>query len=126
MWGRPSVRPLFLSSVLEFERAQRCRARTQNPIDVYWTRAKAMTSHPQIPSPLDPVPQLDLAAQYAAIGGEIRTAVERVMASQQFVLGREGAALEEEIAKLCGGAPGGGLASGTDPPISALPAVRGQ
>jgi len=46
-----------------------------------------MTSKPQIPSPPDPVPQLDLSAQYAAISGEIRTAVERVMASQQFVLG---------------------------------------
>src|SRR6266851_1745910 len=32
-----------------------------------------MTSKPQIPSPLDPVPQLDLSAQYAAIGGEIGT-----------------------------------------------------
>jgi len=79
-----------------------------------------MTSHPQVPSPLDPVPQLDLAVQYAAIGSEIRTAVERVMASQQFVLGREGAALEEEIAKLCGVAHGVGLASGTDALILAL------
>src|SRR5207302_2461969 len=79
-----------------------------------------MTSQPQIPSPLDPVPQLDLFAQYAAIGGEIRTAVERVMASQQFVLGREGAALEDEIAKLCGVAHGVGLASGTDALLLAL------
>src|SRR5256886_4699240 len=79
-----------------------------------------MTSQPQIPSPPDPVPQHDLVAQYAAIGGEIRTAVERVMASQQFVLGREGTALEEEIAKLCGVAHGVGLASGTDALILAL------
>jgi dTDP-4-amino-4,6-dideoxygalactose transaminase len=63
---------------------------------------------------------MDLAAQYAAIGGEIRTAVERVLASQQFVLGREGAALEEEIAKLCGVAHGVGVASGTDALILAL------
>src|SRR6266849_2231018 len=79
-----------------------------------------MTSKPQIPSPPEPVPQLDLSAQYAAIGGEIRTAVERVMASQQFVLGREGAALEEEIARLCGAAHGIGVASGTDALILAL------
>jgi dTDP-4-amino-4,6-dideoxygalactose transaminase len=79
-----------------------------------------MTSPPQIPTALDPVPQLDLAAQYAAIGAEIRTAVERVMASQQFVLGREGIAFEEEIAKLCGVAYGVGLASGTDALILAL------
>ncbi len=85
-----------------------------------------MTSQPQISSPPDPVPQLDLSAQYAAIGAEIRTAVERVMASQQFVLGREGTALEEEIAKLCGVAHGVGLASGTDALILALRACGVQ
>jgi len=74
----------------------------------------------------DPVPQLDLAAQYASIGAEIRTAVECVMASQQFVLGREGAALEEEIAKLCGVSHGVGLASGTDALILALRACAVQ
>ena len=79
-----------------------------------------MTSQPQTSLQPDPVPQLDLPAQYAAIGAEIRTAVERVMASQQFVLGREGAALEEEIAKLCGVAHAVGLASGTDALILAL------
>ena len=79
-----------------------------------------MTSHPQIPTSLDPVPQLDLAMQYAAIGAEIRTALEHVMASQQFILGREGTTLEEEIAKLCGVAYGIGLASGTDALILAL------
>jgi dTDP-4-amino-4,6-dideoxygalactose transaminase len=79
-----------------------------------------MSSHPQ-PNPLsESVPQLDLAAQFAAIGGEIRTAVERVLSSQQFVLGREGAALEAEIATLCGVAHGVGLASGTDALILAL------
>jgi dTDP-4-amino-4,6-dideoxygalactose transaminase len=79
-----------------------------------------MSSHPQ-PNPLsEPVPQLDLAAQFAAIGAEIRTAVERVLASQQFVLGREGVALEAEIANLCGVAHGVGLASGTDALILAL------
>jgi dTDP-4-amino-4,6-dideoxygalactose transaminase len=72
------------------------------------------------------VPQLDLTAQYAAIGAEIRTAVERVMASQQFVLGREGTTLEEEIAKLCGVAHGIGLASGTDALILALRACGVQ
>jgi dTDP-4-amino-4,6-dideoxygalactose transaminase len=78
-------------------------------------------SSPSQPNPLlEPVPQLDLAAQYAAIGSEIRAAVERVMASQQFVLGREGTSLEEEIAKFCGVAHGIGLASGTDALILAL------
>src|SRR2546421_3462276 len=85
-----------------------------------------MTSQPQTSLQPDPVPQLDLSAQYAAIGAEIRTAVERVMTSQQFVLGREGTALEEEIAKLCGVAHGVGLASGTDALILALRACGVQ
>src|ERR1700720_707259 len=85
-----------------------------------------MTSKPQIPSPLDPVPQLDLSAQYTAIAGEIRTAVERVISSQQFVLGREGTALEEQIAELCGVAHGVGVASGTDALILALRACGVQ
>jgi dTDP-4-amino-4,6-dideoxygalactose transaminase len=79
-----------------------------------------MTSQPKITSPPESVPQLDLSAQYAAIGTEIRTAVERVLVSQQFILGREGAALEDEIAKLCGVAHGVGMASGTDALILAL------
>jgi len=85
-----------------------------------------MSAHPQSTSLFEPVPQLDLSAQYAAIGAEIRTAVERVLASQQFVLGREGAAFEQEIAKLCGVAHGIGVASGTDALILALRACGVQ
>jgi dTDP-4-amino-4,6-dideoxygalactose transaminase len=66
------------------------------------------------------IPVLDLSAQFAAIGPEIREAVDRVLNSQQFVLGREGAALEEEIARLCGVTHGVGVASGTDALILAL------
>ena len=79
-----------------------------------------MNALPHASSLLDPVPQLDLAAQYAAIGAEIRTAVERVLASQQFILGSEGAAFEQEIAQLCGVGHGVGVASGTDALILAL------
>jgi dTDP-4-amino-4,6-dideoxygalactose transaminase len=79
-----------------------------------------MIAQPQTTSLLEPVPQLDLAAQYAAIGAEIRAAVEKVLASQQFILGQEGAALEQEIAQLCGVAHGVGVASGTDALILAL------
>ncbi|HKV23679.1 MAG TPA: DegT/DnrJ/EryC1/StrS family aminotransferase [Candidatus Acidoferrum sp.] len=79
-----------------------------------------MSVHQQISTALAPVPQLDLAAQYEIIGPEIRAAVERVLASQQFILGREGAALEEEVARLCGVAHGIAVASGTDALILAL------
>src|SRR5260370_1992554 len=66
------------------------------------------------------VPQLDLAAQYAAIGGEIRAVVERVLASQSFIVGREGAELEKEVAQFCGVAHGVGVGSGTDALVLAL------
>jgi dTDP-4-amino-4,6-dideoxygalactose transaminase len=79
-----------------------------------------MSTSPHSTTTDQPIPQLDLAAQYAAIGAEIRTAVERVLASQQFVLGREGAAFEQEIAQLCGVAHGIGTGSGTDALMLAL------
>jgi dTDP-4-amino-4,6-dideoxygalactose transaminase len=74
-------------------------------------------------SEFEAIPQMDLAAQYAAIGDEIREAVTRVMASQRFVLGNEGAALESEIAELCGVTHGVGVASGTDALVLALRSV---
>jgi dTDP-4-amino-4,6-dideoxygalactose transaminase len=85
-----------------------------------------MSMHPHASPSLESVPQLDLAAQYAAIGSEIRAAIEKVLTSQQFVLGLEGAALEQEIARLCGVAHGVGVGSGTDALILALRACGVQ
>ena len=83
-------------------------------------------SHPQANARSESIPQFDLSDQYAAVGAEIRTAIEGVLSSQQFVLGREGAALEKEIAALCGVAHGVGVASGTDALILALRACGVQ
>jgi dTDP-4-amino-4,6-dideoxygalactose transaminase len=71
-------------------------------------------------SALEPINQFDLSGQYAAIGAEIREVVDRVLASQQLVLGKEGAALEKELAAFCGVSHGVGVASGTDALILAL------
>src|SRR5579885_3583990 len=68
----------------------------------------------------DPIPQLCLTAQFSNIRGEVRAAIERVLKTQQFVLGKEGAALEEDVARLCGSAHAVGVASGTDALILAL------
>jgi dTDP-4-amino-4,6-dideoxygalactose transaminase len=68
----------------------------------------------------DPINQFDLSGQYASIGAELRAAVDRVLASQQLVLGKEGAALESELAAFCGVTHGIGVASGTDALILAL------
>lgn len=60
------------------------------------------------------MPLLDLQRQYAEIREEVLAAVERVCASQQFVLGREVEALEREIASFVGAAEAVACASGTD------------
>lgn len=60
------------------------------------------------------VPILDLAAEQAEAGADIRKAVERVLASGHFILGSEGAALERAIAALVGVPHAVGCNSGTD------------
>ena len=60
------------------------------------------------------VPLLDLHRQYATIRQEITHAIERVCASQQFILGEEVEALESEIARFTGTSAAVGCASGTD------------
>ena len=57
---------------------------------------------------------LDLSRQYRQIREEILSAVERVCASQQYILGEEVAALEKEIAAFTGAADAVACASGTD------------
>jgi len=60
------------------------------------------------------VPLLDLAVQYEGIRSEIQSAMDRVFASQQFILGPEVQALEEEIAAYVNTEYAVGVASGTD------------
>ncbi len=62
----------------------------------------------------DAVPLLDLHRQYEAIREQVLAAVERVCASQQFILGPEVEGLEREIAAFTGAAAAVGCASGTD------------
>ena len=85
-----------------------------------------MTANPQAASVSEAIPQLDLAAQYASIQNEVREALDRVLSSQQFVLGREGSALEQEIAWFCQVSHGIAVASGTDAIVLALRACGVQ
>jgi dTDP-4-amino-4,6-dideoxygalactose transaminase len=57
---------------------------------------------------------LDLHRQYLQIREEVLAAVERVCASQQFILGAEVEALEREVAAFTGASAAVGCASGTD------------
>ncbi|MBN1573297.1 MAG: DegT/DnrJ/EryC1/StrS family aminotransferase [Deltaproteobacteria bacterium] len=70
------------------------------------------------------VPLLDLKAQYAAIRGEIKEAVEGVLESQYFILGPEVEALEGEVARYVGADFAVGVASGSDAILVALMALK--
>src|SRR5713101_4744256 len=71
-------------------------------------------------SQIKKVPLLDLRAQFETIRDEVRAAVDRVFDSQQFVLGAEVLALEEEIARYSKTKFAIGCASGSDALLLAL------
>ncbi|PWH17163.1 MAG: transcriptional regulator [Anaerolineae bacterium] len=68
----------------------------------------------------EPIPMLDLKAQYATLRADIQAAIERVMESQNFILGPEVEALEREIAAYSHCRFGVGVSSGTDALLLAL------
>jgi len=72
---------------------------------------------------LDVIPALDLQAEYAEIREEIRAALDEVLASQNFILGPQVQALEEDVARYAGCPFGVGVASGTDALLLALRAA---
>jgi dTDP-4-amino-4,6-dideoxygalactose transaminase len=69
------------------------------------------------------VPLLDLQAQYATIKDELREAIDRVLESQQFIMGPEVAAFETAVADYVGARHGIGMSSGTDALLAALMAL---
>jgi dTDP-4-amino-4,6-dideoxygalactose transaminase len=72
---------------------------------------------------LEAIPPLDLKAQWLSIKSEISAAINAVVESQQFILGPQVQALEEEVAKYCGTRFAVGVASGTDALLLALHAA---
>jgi len=71
----------------------------------------------------DPIPLLDLKTQYASLREEIREALDRVIESQQFILGPEVEAFEREIAGYCQCRFAVGVSSGTDALLVVLMAL---
>src|SRR5688572_23104004 len=69
------------------------------------------------------VPLLDLKAQYATLKGEIKTAIERVVESQYFIMGPDVAELEKAVAEYVGAKFAIGCASGSDAIMLALMAL---
>jgi len=70
-----------------------------------------------------PVPLLDLQAQYRSIRDELREAMDRVADSQYFILGPEVEGLEREVAAYSQCQFAVGLSSGTDALLAALMAI---
>ena len=78
------------------------------------TQPSAANSRVPLARKFDAVPLLDLQRQYRQIREQVLSVVERLCASQQFVLGAEVESLEREIATFTGAAAAVGCASGTD------------
>ena len=69
------------------------------------------------------VPLLNLQGQYASLRDEMRESIERVFASQHFVLGAQGRALESAVAEYSQTKFAVGCASGSDALLLALMAL---
>jgi dTDP-3-amino-3,4,6-trideoxy-alpha-D-glucose transaminase len=69
------------------------------------------------------VPLFDTSTPLAALRGELREAIDRVLDSQRYILGPEVAAFERELAQYCGTAHVIGVANGTDAITIALRAM---
>ena len=82
-----------------------------------------MTDSQTTKTSLEPIPPLDLKAQWLSIKSEISAAINAVVESQHFILGPQVQALEEEVAKYCGTRFAVGVASGTDALLLALHAA---
>jgi dTDP-4-amino-4,6-dideoxygalactose transaminase len=60
------------------------------------------------------VPLLDLKEQFRIIETDVRRAIDRILESQQFIMGHEVEALEKEVAEYIGVSYAVGVASGSD------------
>jgi dTDP-4-amino-4,6-dideoxygalactose transaminase len=69
------------------------------------------------------VPLFDTATPLVPLADELRAAIDRVLASQRYILGPEVAAFESEFAAYCGTRHAVGVANGTDAITIALRAM---
>jgi dTDP-3-amino-3,4,6-trideoxy-alpha-D-glucose transaminase len=69
------------------------------------------------------VPLFDTSTPLAALRGQLREAIDRVLESERYILGPEVGSFEHEFASYCGAAHGVGVANGTDAITIALRAI---
>jgi dTDP-4-amino-4,6-dideoxygalactose transaminase len=77
-----------------------------------------------MPDPKPNVPLFDLTRQWVEVHDDVRAAIERVFATQQFILGPEVAALEKECAAYLEVKRAVAVSSGTDALLAALMALE--
>jgi dTDP-4-amino-4,6-dideoxygalactose transaminase len=65
----------------------------------------------------------DLPLQHRLLKPELDAAIEQVFSSAGFILGENVAALESDIAQMCGAKYGTGVNSGTDALLLSLAAI---
>lgn len=83
-----------------------------------------LISRSALPAPaFEPVPFIDLVAQYRTVEGAVQQSVSRVLAEQKFILGDEVAEFEFEMATYCDAREAIGCASGTDALLLSLMAL---
>ena len=70
------------------------------------------------------VPLLDLSEQYATLAQPIRSAIDEVLATHNFILGPKVEAFEQEIAHYCGSPHAIGVSSGTDALLAVFMAME--
>jgi dTDP-4-amino-4,6-dideoxygalactose transaminase len=73
--------------------------------------------------PTKQVPLADLGAQFREVERDVRAAIDRVLASQRFILGPEADALEREVAAASGVRHGVAVSSGTDALVASFLAL---
>jgi dTDP-4-amino-4,6-dideoxygalactose transaminase len=96
-------------------------ARRKNEVNPRQSPAKSPSPGQLTPKPLFPF--LDLKAEYATMKEDIRAAIDRVLESQQFIMGPEVKQLEAEIAAFIGSSLALGCASGSDALLLVLMAL---
>lgn len=69
------------------------------------------------------VPLLDLSEQYRALAEPLRSEIEKILASQEFILGPRVRAFEAAMASYCGSPHAIGVSSGTDALLAILMAL---
>ena len=82
-----------------------------------------MPTTTQAGSAPEPVPFIDLVAQFQTIRDEVKQTVDEVFETQRFILGEEVEQLEAEIADYCDARYAIGCASGTDALVLSLMAL---